>query len=418
MRRRHVVAGALGSLVVLGVLFREPLLETAVLRLTGVRLILDRRFDGWVRQGAVPDELDAALRAIHDPTGEEGPGTWAYELMKPADAHYARAWAAVSVVKPDRAMAEFRMASAFYAIARFPYVSNAAKARAYQRHLECYLTVARHYDPPVEVVRIPFEGKHIIGYLRVPPGEPPPVVVITGGVDTWKGEQDVSMDAMLAEGMAAFAFDMPGTGESAWALAPDADRVYRRAIEYLRARPDLDGDRIGLNLRSMAGYFAVKLAVTDPNVKAAVNWAGPIHLAFSEDHAAQVPPMMVRTILHAMRLPPDTPRAEAVARLGELSLERQGLLRPPERQAALLSINGDRDELVPIEDLYLISKRGIRQEEWVYKGDGHTASGHAAEAIPKAAAWLKAKLGPPFPVAEAATAAPTGGNAVPAAPRL
>jgi len=88
---------------------------------------------------------------------------------------------------------------------------------------------------------------------------------------------------------------------------------------------------------------------------------------------------------------------ELIEKIEPFSLERQGLLRAPERQAPLLSINGDQDPLVTIDDLYIISERGIVQEEWVYEGDGHCASDNASEHVPKAAAWIKTQLRRPGP---------------------
>jgi hypothetical protein len=88
----------------------------------------------------------------------------------------------------------------------------------------------------------------------------------------------------------------------------------------------------------------------------------------------------------------DQPLKQMVEKIEAMSLQRLGLLEPAARQAALLSINGDRDPLVAIDDLYLISQSGIAQEEWVYPGDGHCASANARKHIPRAAAWLKARL--------------------------
>ena len=163
-------------------------------------------------------------------------------------------------------------------------------------------------------------------------------------------------------------------------------------LEYLKLRPDLDGDRMAVHLQSFAGYYAVKLALLDPNVKAAVNVGGPIHLSFTLEHAETVHEGMVKTIAHAMGEDLDQSIEEMIAKIEPFSLERQGLLKTPERQAPLLSINGDQDPLVTIDDLYIISKSGIAQEEWVYEGDGHCASGNAREHVPKAAAWIKAQL--------------------------
>jgi esterase FrsA len=383
-------ASAALLLLVLAVVFVYR--QQIVLRITGMRPFVAERFDGWVEAGADESELGAALQRIHDPVGS-GPGSWVYELSQPA----ANAWKAAEEAEAAgdlaRATELYHRCAVWYYIARFPFVGSPAKAEAYRNHIECYLRAVAHQSPPLEMVLIPFEGNEIIGYLRRPTGvERPPVVVLTGGVDTWKSDIEFQARSMLAEGMAAFTFDMPGTGESAWPLGADESRVYSRVFEYLKTRPDLDGERIGAYLQSFAGYYAVKLAVSDPNLKAAVNLGGPIHLSFTLEHAETVPEMMVKTIAHAMREDMDQPLSEMAEKIAAMSLDRLGLLAPPEHQAALLSINGDRDPLVTIDDLGIISERGIRQEEWVYPGDGHCASAHAREHVPKAAAWLRARL--------------------------
>lgn len=366
--------------------------QSLVLRITSMRPFVEDRFDGWVQAGADEEELDAAFRRVYDPVGS-GPGSWVYEVSLPAAQHEARARELEAAGDAEGAAEEWRQAAVFYYVARFPFIGNEAKAAAYRKHIECYLESVKHEEPPLEIVRIPHQGEEIIGYLRVPASEsPPPVVVVTGGVDTWKSDVEAQAKAMLAEGMAAFTFDMPGTGESAWPLSADGEAVYSRVLEYLKTRPDLDGDRMAVYLQSFAGYYAVKLALLDPNVKAAVNIGGPIHLSFSLEHAETVHEGMVKTIAHAMGEDLDQPIAEMIEKIEPLSLERQGLLRAPERQAPLLSINGDQDPLVTIDDLYIISESGIAQEEWVYAGDGHCASGSASEHVPKAAAWIKAQL--------------------------
>lgn len=366
--------------------------QSLVLRITSMRPFVEDRFDGWVRAGADEAELDAALRRVYSPTGT-GPGSWVYEISLPAVEHEARARELDASGDTGGAAQEWKKAAVLYYVARFPFIGNEAKAQAYRRHIECYLESVEHEEPALEIVRIPHEGAEIIGYLRVPPSEhPPPVVVLTGGVDTWKSDIEAQAKAMLAEGMAAFTFDMPGTGESAWRLTPDGEKVYSRVLEYLQTRPDLDGDRMAVHLQSFAGYYAVKLAVLDPKVKAAVNVGGPIHLSFTPEHAGTVHEGMVKTIAHAMGEDLDQSIAEMIEKIEPFSLERQGLLRAPERQAPLLSINGDQDPLVTIEDLHIISERGIAQEEWVYAGDGHCAPDNASDHVPRAAAWIKAQL--------------------------
>lgn len=384
-RYRWLAALVIVVLIILAVIYRE----TLILRITSVRPFVEDRFDDWVKAGVDEDELDAAFRRVHNPTGS-GPGSWAYELSLVAARHELAATEAELAGDTATAAEEYKQASVFYYVARFPFISSQAKAGAYEKHIDCYLRVAESFDPPLEIVCIPFEEKEIIGYLRIPDLEKPPVIVVTGGVDTWKSDVDRQIDAMLAEGLAVFAFDMPGTGESQWPLEPTSDRVYSRVVDYLKTRPELDGENIAVYLQSFAGLFAVKLALVDPDIKAAVNIGGPIHLAFTPEHIKKVPDVMIATIAHAMGEDPNAGFKTMVARAEPMSLGKQGLLKKPERQAALLSINGDQDHLVPIEDLYIISESGIEQEEWVYEGDRHCATEHLEEYAPKAASWLKA----------------------------
>ncbi len=382
---KWLVVLAIVVLAILAVIFRE----TLILRITSIRPFVEDRFDDWVKAGVNEEELDGAFRRVHDPTGS-GPGSWVYELSLAAARHELAASKAELADDTVTAAEEYRQAAIFYYVARFPFVSGPAKAEAYRKHIDCYLRLAETFQPPLEVVRIPFEGKEIIGYLRIPDVEKPPVVVVTGGVDTWKSDVDRQIDAMLAEGLAVFAFDMPGTGESEWPLEPDSDRVYSRVVDYLKTRPELDGENVGVYLQSFAGLFAVKLALLDPDIKAAVNIGGPIRLAFTPEHIKKVPDVMIATIAHAMGEDPNAGFKTMVARAEPMSLGNQGLLKKPDRQAALLSINGDQDHLVPIEDLYIISESGIEQDKWVYEGARHCATEHLEEYAPKAASWLKA----------------------------
>jgi dienelactone hydrolase len=381
-RYKWLILAVVVALAALAVVYRQPL----VLRVTGIRPFVEERFNGWVRAGAEEAELDAVLKRIHDPRGD-GPGSWVYELAQVAAAHEQRAKnAADGAVATD----EYRKAAVYYYIARFPFVSSPAKEKAYRDHIRCYLEGAKSFDPPLEVVRIPFEGKEIVGYLRIPMVEKPAVVLFTGGVDTWKSDFDQVVEALLAKDLAVLAIDMPGTGESAWNLGPDSEKVHNRAIEWLRENPRIDGERTGLLMISFGGYFAVKLALTDTNVKASVNVGGPVALSFTKENAQKVPQLMVATIAHAMGVDPSRPLEELTAEIEPLSLAN--LLKSPKHQAALLSINGDLDPLVPIDDLYVISKAGVPQEEWVYEGDGHCAPENQKEWAPKAAEWLKEKL--------------------------
>ena len=92
-----------------------------------------------------------------------------------------------------------------------------------------------------------------------------------------------------------------------------------------------------------------------------------------------------------MRKTAGRPLAQLIEQFEPFSLKKQGLLVPPERPAALLSINGDHNALVTIEDFSIISRDGIEQEGSVYAGSGHCAPESFIEHIPRSVTWLRAR---------------------------
>jgi len=386
-----IVGGIAGILLILGVLgavFGQGLL----LRITGVRPFVDDwRVVSWVNRGAESQEIDITLKRIYDMKGE-GPGSWVYELSSLAGQHEQSAIKAEAAGDDQNtAFKEYRKAVVYYYLARFPYISSPAKQAAYNKHVECYLKLAKSFDPPLEIVRIPFEGKEIIGYLRVPHVQKPPVVLLSAGSDAWKSDVDYIIEPMLAQGLAVFVMDLPGTGQSPWAAGPDSDKVYHRVLEYLQTRNDVDGQNMGFLGLSFGGHYAVQLALSDPLIKAAVNVGGPVAVSYTIENIKKADIAVIRTTAHAMQIDPaGKTREQIAASAAPLSLDR--LLSNPTYRASLLSIDGDQDDVVPIEDVYIISKKGIQQDILIYKGDQHCAPNNAKDWTVKAAAWLKNKL--------------------------
>ena len=140
----------------------------------------------------------------------------------------------------------------------------------------------------------------------------------------------------------------------------------------------------------------MKLALGNPQVKAAVNVGGPI--TFGDGELWPLPPFMLRTvgagfgIDQALFSDISVGRDILAQKVGELSLRKQGMLKPTESQAKLLTINGDRDQLVPVEEIMTLTKSGIQQEIWLYMNDGHCAGRNAHKYLPASAAWLNMQV--------------------------
>src|SRR3954469_11808568 len=109
------------------------------------------------------DELKAEAQARADRN--------AYPLigLKPADVREALShlktldrdeWAASWSEIGDRYMAQGQPLDAwrYYSFARWPQPNSPGKEKAYAKALEAFLAYARRYDPPVQVVRAPYEA--------------------------------------------------------------------------------------------------------------------------------------------------------------------------------------------------------------------------------------------------------------------
>src|SRR5207247_1757824 len=87
------------------------------------------------------------------------PAEWAGAFGAVATEHAERARAAEGRGDPATAKTEWLAAYNFERVARYPAPSSPAKAAAYARERAHYANAARFFDPPLEIVRIPFRGR-------------------------------------------------------------------------------------------------------------------------------------------------------------------------------------------------------------------------------------------------------------------
>src|SRR6266576_4069321 len=111
--------------------------------------------------GLDPADVKEAFESIHTSDKDE----WAAGFMHVGDRYFNEA---KSLEKTDstKANADYIRAWRIYSFGRWPIPASPAKQRSYAKALEAFLAHARLWDPPLEVVHIPFEGAEIIGYLR------------------------------------------------------------------------------------------------------------------------------------------------------------------------------------------------------------------------------------------------------------
>jgi esterase FrsA len=354
-----------------------------------------KRMGGVLLNQGVPEDVVRRVFLNLDDDRPEGvnPGSWVYEFKSAGDAYYAQARQLELTGSKEDIIAAYSRASAFYDVARFPALFTAQRKEAYERHIETFLKLAKLKQFGLEVVSIPFEGKQVIGHLyHDPKRKPAPLIIESGGLDTWKTARPEFKQRLVKEGFAVFAMDMPGTGQSQHIAEVNSERVYNRVIEYFRTRKEVDGSRIGLYFISLSGGFSIKLALTNPNVDAAVNHSGGIDLFYTKHRPTPVTSAQRLTAAaarHTMGIGPDV---DVAATYSRFSLARQGLLKPTPGQAPILSIYGTKDELMPIEDYRSFIKTGVKSEGLIYEGATHMAWEHQEDLRARTIAWLKKHL--------------------------
>src|SRR5271169_5017701 len=113
--------------------------------------------------GLDPADVKEAFNSIHSKDKDE----WAAGFMGVADRYFNEA-KALETTDPTKANADYIRAWRLYSFGRWPIPASPGKQHAYAKAIEAFLAHARFWDPPLEVVHIPFEGSEIVAYLRLP----------------------------------------------------------------------------------------------------------------------------------------------------------------------------------------------------------------------------------------------------------
>jgi len=316
-----------------------------------------------------PAEVREALAALKTLDRDE----WAAAWSAIGDRHMAQGKKAES--NPAEASKHYKYAFEYYLFARFPLENSPGKVRAYDKALEAFAAYAKLQDPAIEIVRMPFEGKEIVGYLRLPINiRPAPLVLTIGGLDSRKENASFRNDAYLDHGVAYFAFDMPGTGQSTIRqVVPRAEREFTRVLDYITTRPDLDAKRVVVYGGSWGGHWAARLAYLErERIRGAVVQGGPVHDYFQPEWQKKAigtreylfELFEARSAIYGAKT-----LAEFLAYGPKMSLKTAGWLDKP--SAPMLVINGMRDTQVPIEDLFLLMRSGSPKEVWINPQGGH-----------------------------------------------
>jgi len=323
--------------------------------------------------GLDPGDVKEAFDSIHTRDKDE----WAAGFMGVAD-RYMNEARSLEKTDPTKANADYIRAWRLYSFGRWPIPASPGKQRSYEKAIEAFLAHARFWDPPLEIVRIPFEGKEIIGYLRLPKNAngPVPLVLAVNGLDSRKEDLSESFSAILPFGIGFLAVDGPGTGQSPIKVSENAERMLSRVLDYIATRPEIDKNRVAMHGVSWGAYWATKMAIVErARLKGASAQSPPTDTFFQRDFLMnslignreylfdQVPALMaifdnVKTV------------DEMAEVLPKMSLVKQELLGKP--MTPMLILAGVLDTQVPISDIYLLLSKGdTPKTAWINPAGGH-----------------------------------------------
>jgi esterase FrsA len=327
---------------------------------------------GYPLIGLSPNDVREAFSKITSRDGDE----WAAAWMSVAEKYAAKA-KDLAASDPAESRANWLKAWRLYGFGAWPVASTPGKEKAYETALAAFLAAAKTLDPPIEVVKIPIEGKEIVGYLRVPKANAPtPLVFAISGLDSRKENLMDQFAPVLNEGIAIFAVDSPGTGQSPVKASPSAERIFSKALDYLATRKEIDASRVVLHGVSFGGYWAAKLAIVEKARLKAVSAQSPaVHDTFQ--------PEFLKNRIYGNReylfdyVPAQiavfegvSTREDLVALYPKMSLVEQGLLGKP--TAPMLIVGGVLDTQVPISDAYrLLSAGDTPKDAWINPAGGH-----------------------------------------------
>src|ERR1700726_966118 len=323
--------------------------------------------------GLDPADIKEAFNSIHTRDKDE----WAAAFMGVAD-RYMNEAKSLEKTDPVKANTDYIRAWRLYSFGRWPIPASAGKQRSYEKAIEAFLAHARFWDPPLEIVRIPFEGKEIIGYLRLPKNAngPVPLVLAVNGLDSRKEDLSESFSAILPFGIGFLAVDGPGTGQNPIKVSENAERVLSRVLDYIATRPEIDKNRVGMHGVSWGAYWATKMAIVEhARLRGCSAQSPPIDKFFQKEFLMnsllgnreylfdQVPALMnILDGVHTLD--------EMGDYLPKMSLVHQGLLGKP--MAPMLILAGVLDTQVPIDDEYLLLSKGdVPKEAWINPHGGH-----------------------------------------------
>lgn len=221
---------------------------------------------------------------------------------------------------------------------------------------------------------LPHEGKTIPINLLIPPSasgsSPVPLLIIFTGLDGYRTELAVWQRGFLDKGVATVVAEIPGTGDSpADPSDPTSpDRQWSSLLEWVKTQSQIDPTKIIIWGFSTGGYYALRAGQTHGDqLLGAISLGGGAHHMFDAEWLDEVnkleyPFDLANTLAYKFGYGRDADPNSSVGLeefkkiASKFSLSNDGTLSR-KTKTKILVVNGDMDEIFPIEDLWVALDR-------------------------------------------------------------
>ena len=279
---------------------------------------------------------------------------------------------------PKAAGEAYKRAWRLYYFAQWPVPNSEGKKQAYKNGLDAYVKYSNTLDNPMKVVEIPFEGKVIHAYVRLPKNAtgPVPMILAISGLDSRKETVAESYSQILDKGVGYLAVDSPGTGQAPVKVGPGAGRMFSAILDYMALQPEMDKTRIVVSGVSFGGYWAADLAFREKSrILGSVAQSPPVDEFFqpkflynntlgNREYLFDLAPAFINVFEGASNV------NDLAKLMPRMSLKAQGLLDQP--SSTMLVVTGVKDTQVPISDIELLMRSGdAPKEAWINPQGGH-----------------------------------------------
>ncbi len=304
------------------------------------------------------------------------PDEWAQAWGTVADKYMQQAQKASS---PEQASVLYKKAWRLYFFGQWPAPTSKGKMDSYNKALDAYLKYSKNMDPPLQVIKIPFEGKEIVAYLRLPKdasaSKPVPLIYAVSGLDSRKETVADSYAQILKHGIGIFVIDSPGTGQAPIKVSPTAERMLSAGLDYLVKRPDVDSKRIIFSGVSFGAYWATKMAIIEKDrLLGSVAQSPPAHDSFQAkfvEKKLSTPEYLFDYLPATINVYEGVSNVDQLlAYVPKMSLKDQNLLKRP--TAPMLILAGVNDTQVLLSDIKMLMEAGdVPKDFWINPNGGH-----------------------------------------------